>query len=162
GWYNAREDTGGGSTMKASIAVLAALTLPLVWATASAHTGLRKATPESGSTVAEAPKEIVLEFSGPVRLTTVSLASAAGKKVEMGALPTATEQRFALSIDGALASGDYVVTWRAVGADTHVVSGELKFSVAAAKSNAAGATGVEQKDSLPDTAAAKSGVSTPR
>ena len=31
----------------------------------------------------------------------------------------------------ALASGYYTVAWRAVGADTHVVSGEINFAVGA-------------------------------
>lgn len=156
--------------MKRTIAVFAALTLPLFMAAAGAHTGLRKATPANGSTVAEAPKEIVLEFSGPVRLTAVSVADAAGKKVEMGALPTATAQQFAVPVSGALTAGDYVVTWRAVGGDTHVVSGEVKFtlgaaagSAGAAGADAAGASAsAERNGTSPDTAAAKSGVSAQR
>lgn len=150
--------------MKRSIAVIAALVLPLVLTTASAHTGLRTATPANGSTVAEAPKEIVLEFSAPVRLTAVSLASAAGKKVETGAIPAATAQQFAVPVSGALTAGDYVVTWRAVGADTHVVSGEVKFTVgASAGAGAAGAAvDAERSGASPDAAAATSGVNAPR
>jgi methionine-rich copper-binding protein CopC len=161
--------------MKRPIAYLAALVLPLVMAAATAHTGLRKATPEAGSTVTEAPKEIVLEFSAPVRLTAVSLASAAGKQAEMGAIPTETVQRFAVPVSGTLAAGDYVVTWRAVGAYTHVVSGEVKFKVgsaaavsaapaapAAAPAAASTATAkpADQKAALPEPA--KSGVNAPR
>lgn len=118
--------------MKRAIALTTALALSLAAAVALAHTALRKATPADGSTVAAAPKELVLEFSEPVRLTAVSLASADGKKVDMAAVPADTVARFALPVRGAMTAGDYVVSWRAVGADTHVVSGELKFKVSTA------------------------------
>ena len=44
--------------------------------------------------------------------------------------PTTTQQEFSIPVP-TLASGYYTVTWRAVGADTHVVSGEINFSVGA-------------------------------
>jgi methionine-rich copper-binding protein CopC len=147
--------------MRRPIAIVAALVLPLVMLAASAHTGLRKATPENGSAVAEAPKEIVLEFSGAVRLTAVSLASAAGKQVDTGAVPTETAQRFVVPVGSLLAAGDYVVTWRAVGADTHVVSGEVKFKVdgSAAAAPAASPSAAIRKEAVAETP--KSGANAP-
>jgi hypothetical protein len=100
-----------------------------------AHTPLTSSAPAAGSTVAPPVKEIVLVFGGDVRLTALSLADAAGKRKKVADLPTEIAKKFTLAIGDELAPGDYVATWRAVGADTHVVSGEIKFSVAAPHSH---------------------------
>jgi methionine-rich copper-binding protein CopC len=109
---------------------LAGLALPVY-----AHTPLTSSVPAAGSTVAPPVKEIVLEFGGDVRLTALALADAAGKPQKVADVPTEIAKKFTLTIRDELAPGDYVATWRAVGADTHVVSGEIKFSVAAAHSH---------------------------
>lgn len=109
---------------------LAGLALPVY-----AHTPLTSSVPAAGSTVAPPVKEIVLEFGGDVRLTALALADAAGKPQKVADVPTEIAKKFTLAIRDELAPGDYVATWRAVGADTHVVSGEIKFSVAAAHSH---------------------------
>jgi len=100
-----------------------------------AHTPLTSSRPAAGSTVAPPVKEIVLEFGGDVRLTAFALADANGKPKKMADVPTEIAKKFTLAIREELAPGDYVATWRAVGADTHVVSGEIKFSVAGAHSH---------------------------
>ena len=43
-------------------------------------------------------------------------------------LPSETGERFVVGVSD-LSPGDYVVSWRAVGADTHIVSGEFRFTV---------------------------------
>jgi methionine-rich copper-binding protein CopC len=96
---------------------------------ASAHTGLASSEPAAGATVAAPIAEIVLTFSGEVRLTAVGLTDSSGADKTLGAFTHATAVMFAISIDEPLAPGDYTITWRAVGADTHVVSGEIPFSV---------------------------------
>jgi methionine-rich copper-binding protein CopC len=50
-------------------------------------------------------------------------------------LPTAVAARFAVAVREELAPGDYVIAWRAVGGDTHIVSGEVHFKVTAAHSH---------------------------
>jgi methionine-rich copper-binding protein CopC len=109
---------------------LAGLTLP-----AHAHTPLASSMPAAGSTVAPPVKEIVLVFGGDVRLTALALADATGKHKKLADLPTEIAKKFTLAVRDEVAPGDYVATWRAVGADTHVVSGEIKFSVAAPHSH---------------------------
>jgi len=98
---------------------------------AYAHTPLAASTPAAGSTVAAPVKELVLEFGGEVRLTAVALADSTGSKKAVGEIPTAVAAKFTLPVRDELAPGDYVATWRAVGADTHVISGEIHFKVAA-------------------------------
>jgi methionine-rich copper-binding protein CopC len=110
--------------------VLVSLALP-----AYAHTPLASSVPAAGSTVPAPVMEIVLEFGGDVRLTALALTDAAGAKKAVADLPTAIQKKFTVAIHDELAPGAYVATWRAVGADTHVVSGEIKFSVAAAHSH---------------------------
>ena len=96
---------------------------------ACAHTGLAGSEPAAGATVVAPVAEIVLTFTAEVRLTAVELADAGGTDKAVGALPKVIATRFVVSVEEPLAAGDYTITWRAVGADTHVVSGEIPFSV---------------------------------
>jgi hypothetical protein len=114
--------------MKYLLALLATVSL----LEAHAHTALTASVPADGTSVTLPVREIVLEFGGEVRLTSVALADAAGAHKEIAAAPTATAERFSLAVSGDLAPGEYTVTWRAVGGDTHIVSGEFRFTVAAA------------------------------
>jgi len=107
-------------------AALAVVSLALP---AYAHTPLASSVPAAGSMVPPPVKEIVLEFGGDVRLTALALTDAAGAKKAVAELPTAIQKKFAVAIRDELGPGAYVATWRAVGADTHVISGEIKFSV---------------------------------
>jgi len=116
-------------------AFLAALALAGLALPAHAHTPLASSVPAAGSTVAPPVKEIVLVFGGDVRLTALALADASGKPKKVADIPKEIAKKFTLAIGDELAPGDYVATWRAVGADTHVVSGEIKFSVAAPHSH---------------------------
>jgi methionine-rich copper-binding protein CopC len=47
-------------------------------------------------------------------------------------VPAAVAKKFTLAVEEDLKAGAYTVNWRAVGADTHVVSGDFSFTVAAA------------------------------
>jgi copper resistance protein C len=98
---------------------------------AHAHTKLAASTPAADSSVA-APSVIELTFAGDVRLTSVSLTDSAGAAKHLDAAPTDVASTFSLSIHEPLAPGTYKVVWRAVGGDTHVITGELGFTVTAA------------------------------
>jgi methionine-rich copper-binding protein CopC len=106
-----------------------------VAAAAHAHTPLASSTPADNTSVAAPVKEIALQFGAEVRLTAVALADAAGMKKTVGDIPSTLAAKFAIAIRDELAAGDYVATWRAVGADTHVVSGEIHFTVTAPHSH---------------------------
>jgi methionine-rich copper-binding protein CopC len=99
-----------------------------------AHTKLATSSPAAGASV-PAPTELVLEFSGDVRLTAVSLTATSGAEMKLDPVPTAVASKFAVAVREPLAPGEYVATWRAVGGDTHIVSGEIRFGVAAALSH---------------------------
>jgi methionine-rich copper-binding protein CopC len=98
---------------------------------AHAHTKLATTNPAADATVS-APKELVLEFGADVRLTAVTLTAASGTEVSLDALPTDVASKFSVAVRAPLAAGEYVVAWRAVGGDTHIVSGEFDFTVTTA------------------------------
>jgi methionine-rich copper-binding protein CopC len=100
-------------------------------AAAQAHTPLKASAPAADAAV-PAPKALELTFDGDVRLTSVSLADSKGAAKHLDAVPTAVAGTFSLSIHEPLAPGAYKVTWRAVGGDTHIISGEFGFTVVAA------------------------------
>jgi len=114
--------------MKRFVAMVLGLALA---AAAHAHTPLKASAPAADAAVA-APKALELTFDGDVRLTSVSLADAGGAAKHLDAVPTAVASTFSLSIHEPLAPGAYKVTWRAVGGDTHIISGEFGFTVVAA------------------------------
>ena len=93
-----------------------------------AHTYLSESIPADEAVVTVAPEEIVLGFSEAVRLTAVSIRGDGGAELALEPLPGETGERFVVGVSD-LSPGDYVVSWRAVGADTHVVSGEFRFTV---------------------------------
>ncbi len=99
---------------------------------AAAHTPLTASVPAANATVSAPVKEIVLEFGGDVRLTAVVLTDAQGGNKKVAAVPAAIAKKFTLAVEEDLRPGAYTVNWRAVGGDTHVVSGDFRFTVATA------------------------------
>jgi len=99
-------------------------------ATAYAHTALKSSAPAADAAVAQ-PKTIELEFAGEVRLTSLVLTDAGGAAKHLDAVPTAVASTFSLGVHEPLAPGAYKVVWRAVGGDTHIISGEFAFTVVA-------------------------------
>ena len=111
-------------------------------ALASAHTHLVKAIPADGSTVTVSPPKFVLTFADAARLTMLSLQKNGGPAQKLGPLPTDATAQISIPAPQ-LTAGKYVLSWRAVSADGHVMPGKLGFTVAAsgATTNAPGATG---------------------
>jgi len=107
-----------------------ALGLALAFA-AHAHTPLKASVPAADAS-GPAPKALELTFGGDVRLTSVSLTDSGGAAKHLDAVPTEVASKFSLAIHEPLAAGKYTVTWRAVGGDTHIISGEFGFTVTAA------------------------------
>ena len=111
---------------------LIAIVLGLALAVAAqAHTPLASSLPAADAAVA-APKAIDLTFGGDVRLTAVSLTDSGGAAKHLDAVPTTIAKQFSLAVHEPLAPGAYKVVWRAVGGDTHIISGEFGFTVVAA------------------------------
>ena len=106
--------------------------LLVIVSTAAAHTPLTATVPAATATVSAPVREIVLEFGGDVRLTALVLTDAQGGNKKVAAVPAAVAKKFTLAVEEDLKAGAYTVNWRAVGSDTHVVSGDFRFTVATA------------------------------
>lgn len=97
-------------------------------AAAQAHTELSSSMPADKAVLSSAPQQVMLHFSEPVRLTSLSLGKASGGKQDLGPLPAESNANFSVAAPE-LTAGDYVVAWRALSKDSHVMTGEFAFKV---------------------------------
>jgi copper transport protein len=105
------------------LAVAGGATLP-----ALAHTALSESVPADHAVLESAPETLALRFSEPVRLTALSIQMDGAAKQAIEPLPTNEAERFDIDAP-ALADGHYTVSWRALSADAHVVTGEFMFVI---------------------------------
>ncbi len=112
------------------LAILPALALLVAMTVAEAHAHLRSAVPADGSSVATPPSRVVLRFSEAARLTAAWIARNAAPREPLRPLPDRAARELALSLP-TLAPGRYVVSWRALSADGHIMPGEVRFTVLA-------------------------------
>ena len=95
---------------------------------ALAHAHLEKSVPGDGSVVSRAPTQIVLRFSEPAQLTALAIEKEHEGKRKLP--PPADKPQAEIVVPlPALAPGRYVVSWRAVAADGHVVPGQVHFTL---------------------------------
>jgi hypothetical protein len=114
--------------MKNRVVMLGAALLVLSGG-AQAHTHLEKSTPAENSVVATAPSQLALHFSEATRLTAVSVQKDGDKEsTHISALPAQPSKDINVPLEP-LDPGKYIVSWRAVGDDNHVMSGKLHFTV---------------------------------
>ncbi len=95
---------------------------------AFAHTHLVRSTPADRTTVAAAPAKFVLTFAEPVKLTALSLRTDSEPATKIGPLPATASAEISIPAPP-LAPGRYVLSWRAMGDDGHVMSGQISFNV---------------------------------
>jgi copper transport protein len=119
---------------------LAALAFP---AAASAHATLRSTTPKFGTELQRGPAQIALHFDQQVKVLpgSIKVLNGVGKQF---ALQARVDGRTVVARVLPLKLGAYTVRWRAISADSHVVSGVWTFGVrvpAPAVANAYGAGG---------------------
>lgn len=107
----------------------------VVWlvavSTAQAHAPFEGSVPKDGATLGaeEVPKQLELRFGHTLRLTAVTLRPHEGEAVSLDTpRRPASEHELALP---ELTSGHYVIQWRGIAADGHVMSGSIEFTVAA-------------------------------
>jgi copper transport protein len=117
-----------------------ALAFPAV---ASAHATLRYTTPKFGTELQRSPAHIALHFDQLVKVLpgSIKVMNGVGKQF---ALTSRVEGRNVVAGVRPLKLGAYTVRWRAISADSHVVSGVWTFGVrvpAPAVANAYGAGG---------------------
>jgi methionine-rich copper-binding protein CopC len=72
----------------------------------------------------------VLNLSEPARLTALSIQKGSEPKQDLKPLPTAASQQISVPLPP-LTPGTYLVSWRAVSDDGHVMPGTLHFTLTA-------------------------------
>ena len=112
--------------MKALSTVVAAAVL--IVGTAQAHMHLETSTPLDGSVVTVAPSSIELTFSTAARLTALTIHQDGAAEQKLAPLPATPSAVFKVTAPQ-LPPGSYVVHWRTVGDDGHVMKGEIRFSI---------------------------------
>jgi len=120
--------------------VVAALALgipALASGTVMRHLKLVRSFPAADTVLAASPEKITVELSEAVELTgaKLTMAKQGGAPIVLGALrrePTAPKVLRA-DVTTALSTGGYVVSWRTMSKDGHVVKGTFGFRVGAAK-----------------------------
>lgn len=102
-------------------------------APARAHAVLLQTSPVDGAVVAHQPTQVTLRFNEAVTLTSnsIQLFDADGRPVTAGRARHVPGSAIAANLPARLYNGTYVVSWRVVSADSHVVSGAFQFSVGA-------------------------------
>ncbi len=110
----------------------ATIFVALLSAAAHAHAFLDHASPKVGSTVATAPKELLLWFTEKLEpaFSTAEVSNAQGAAMQSGKAQVTgsagTELRVPLK---ALPPGTYRVNWRVLSVDTHRTQGNFTFHV---------------------------------
>jgi len=115
--------------VRVTITALSLLFLTVSTATAHAHASLAQASPSVGSTMSEAPHEVILTFTERLEaaFSNLRVIDASGAEVSEGkARVNDNTMRISLR---PLNAGIYKVNWRAVSTDTHKIEGSFIFSV---------------------------------
>lgn len=97
-------------------------------APAFAHSELTGSMPADKASIDTAPKELMLHFSEPVRLTALAVTKAGEAQKALSPLPAQSQKDFSIASPD-LAKGQYTVNWRALSGDAHVMTGQFAFAV---------------------------------
>ena len=100
----------------------------LLPALGQAHAHLLHAVPAEGAVLRAAPARVTLTFSEPARLTVLWIAPENGAPRKIAPLPADAAPEISVALPP-LGPGRYVLTWRVIGHDGHVVPGALHFSL---------------------------------
>jgi methionine-rich copper-binding protein CopC len=117
--------------MRNIFAAVVAIALSLHAATASAHAFLKTAEPAVGSTVRQAPNDVVITFTEGVEpaFSTIAVQDASGADVTDGAVRLAGDSTHLAVPLKPLQPGAYRVIWHATAVDTHKTQGTFSFNV---------------------------------
>ncbi|MCC3244136.1 copper resistance protein CopC [Methylocystis sp. WRRC1] len=111
--------------------VAGAVAMSMAGSPAFAHSFLVEATPSSKDHVATSPKTVKLRFGGGVEpaYSKLTIEGADGKVLATGAIGVPDKPR-ELSVESPeLAPGKYVVRYRVLSTDGHIVEGNYEFTV---------------------------------
>lgn len=116
-----------------SVRVWPILSMLFLAVTALAHSTVKSIVPASGSILPASPGEVVINFNGPTRLTSVLVATAGAAERKLQFQPSGEAASFTIA-DPQLPSGRNEITWRALSKDGHPISGTIIIVVKPAAS----------------------------
>ena len=112
---------------------------------ANAHSPLSSSSPQDGETLDASPIEIVMDFKSPAKLIKVELMKSKsnqgngflgglfggddGESVPLGESFLMSMSKRQIIPMPSFGAGIYLLSWRAMGEDGHVIKGELTFKV---------------------------------
>ena len=96
---------------------------------AAAHSPLISSSPADGDAFAVAPQAIEMKFRGTARLVRLALTGAQSGEVVLSEEHLMVEKPIHTIALPAIAADKYVVRWRALSADGHLVKGSFSFTV---------------------------------
>ncbi len=91
-----------------------------------AHVKQSGSVPADNAMLMQAPDVLSISFSGPIRLTKVTLLHDNGNTVDFGFTPTAVATQFSWPLP-VLEIGSYQVNWVSLGEDGHKMKGDFSF-----------------------------------
>jgi copper resistance protein C len=121
--------------VRLSATLLLALSMAFTSAPAFAHSALISSNPEQGSVIEVIPADFSLTFNEELisiegqSVNTLSLSGASGESYSLSETEIAGEFLSASALAGQYPAGDYLLTYRAVSADGHPITGEITFTV---------------------------------
>ena len=102
-----------------------------------AHARLVRSTPADNARLTTLPTALSLWFSETpeLRFTKIQLVDSAGAPIALGKVASIPGDAMGLRvpITGSLANGRYMISWRTAGADGHLTSGKLLFTIGMAE-----------------------------
>jgi methionine-rich copper-binding protein CopC len=93
-----------------------------------AHAHLQQSTPVDGSTLSSAPGSLVLRFSEAARLTALWIQRSGGTRQRVTPLPDKPQATISVTMPQ-LEPGSYLVSFRVLSDDGHVVPGQIHFTL---------------------------------
>ncbi len=96
---------------------------------AFAHTHIESSSPQNGEVLTEQLNEITLTFEGKIeQSSSFTLQKADGEAVQVDSV-TVSDNVLIGSLSTPLENGEYSINWSIIGADGHVIQGEVPFTV---------------------------------
>jgi methionine-rich copper-binding protein CopC len=112
------------------LSLLSGPVLVMFGVAASGHAHLQKSSPADNSVVATSPSNLVLNFSEAARLTALSIQKGSDSPQNLKPLPDTAAQQISVPLPS-LTPGAYLVSWRVLSDDGHVMAGTLHFTLTA-------------------------------
>jgi copper transport protein len=118
----------------AFVACAAVAMLGLLASPAAAHAVLVESDPVDGGVLDAPPREVVLRFNEPVSVPPrgIRLYDQTAEQRSLGSDTAAASEEITLPVEEELRDGAYILTWRVVSGDGHLVRGAFQFSVGTA------------------------------